>query len=147
MGSKQRQHWRSSKVIGTSVTPNFGDTNLTANTSYTYFVVAKDAAGNESEDSEDVSAKTSQTLQKKQTIRGVIRDQGSNDRLHRSSVTYSENGKHHISQANSRGRYALQRLEPAHYNLTFREPRHYTKTLSVNLTDDTLVKNVTLQKR
>ncbi|HSX29232.1 MAG TPA: Ig-like domain-containing protein [Candidatus Saccharimonadales bacterium] len=135
------------EVIGSSQTPSFGDTNLAANTTYTYYVIAKDAAGNSSDASDRATATTNPVPKKKRTIRGVVRDQADNKRIGYASVTYTVDSTKHISQANSRGRYALQHLEPGRYNLTYRANKYYSKTLSVTLGDVTIVKDVTLQKR
>jgi hypothetical protein len=134
-------------VIGSAQSNSFGDTNLTANTEYTYYVIAEDAAGNKSEASEKATAKTNPIPKKKRTIRGVIRDQETTKRLGYASVAYEAGGTRHISQANSRGRYAIQHLDPGRYNMTYRATKYYSKTLSVTLGDVTIVKDVTLQKR
>lgn len=136
-------------LVGTTTTTSFGDTNLRANTTYSYYVVAKDASNNESAPSATVSAKTNAaaTVTKKRTIRGVITDQSSDRRIPYAAVTYNSNGKKHISQANSRGRYALQRLESGRYNLTFKAEKYYSKTTSVRLGDVHIVKDINLQKR
>ncbi|HSX31874.1 MAG TPA: Ig-like domain-containing protein, partial [Candidatus Saccharimonadales bacterium] len=68
-------------VIGSSTSTSYGDTNLTADTEYTYYVVAKDAAGNSSEASDKATAKTDPVPKKKLTIRGVIRDQETEKRV------------------------------------------------------------------
>lgn len=133
--------------IDSSQTTSFGDTNLTANTIYTYHVVAKDAKGNVSQPSGNATATTKEVSKKKRAIRGVIRDEASKRRLGYASVSYTANGSRHTSQANSRGRYVIQRLEPGRYNITYRAPHYYSKTISIKLGNVTIVKDVNLQKR
>lgn len=50
--------FRNGQQIGTTTNTTFNDTNLTANTTYTYTVSAKDKAGNNSAQSASISVKT-----------------------------------------------------------------------------------------
>jgi chitodextrinase len=51
--------YRDGTIVGTPATTGYADTGLTASTSYTYSVAARDAAGNESPHSSSVSEQTS----------------------------------------------------------------------------------------
>lgn len=133
--------------IGSSQTPSFGDTNLTANTTYSYYIVAKDANSNTSDPSETVTAKTKEVPKKKRSVRGVIRDEGNNHRIGYASISYTSNGSRHTSQANARGRYAVQHLEPGRYNFTYRAPHYYSQTVSIKLGNISVTKNIHLEKR
>ncbi len=61
--------YRNGAAVGTSVTTSFGDTGLSADTSYTYRVSAYDAAGNESDLSAQITARTLDPSQVQHTIR------------------------------------------------------------------------------
>jgi hypothetical protein len=53
--------FRNGVYVGQNLNPSFNNTGLTAGTTYTYYVIAYDAAGNASPQSESVSATTSGT--------------------------------------------------------------------------------------
>ncbi|MBC1564246.1 chitin-binding protein [Listeria booriae] len=57
-GVSSYEIYRDGKFIGESTTPTYQDTNLAENTTYTYTVRAKDFAGNRSEWSNSIQAKT-----------------------------------------------------------------------------------------
>ncbi|HQF39355.1 MAG TPA: DNRLRE domain-containing protein [Opitutaceae bacterium] len=61
--------YRNGTAVGTSATTSFGDTGLTADTSYAYRVSAYDAAGNESALSAQITARTLDPSQVQHTIR------------------------------------------------------------------------------
>jgi fibronectin type 3 domain-containing protein len=137
------------EMVGSSITQSYGDSNLSANTQYTYYVVARDASGNKSEASATAVATTQQPAPAKQysSIRGVIRDQSNNKGLPRASVKLIVGNNKHIYQANRQGGYAIMHLSVGRYNAVYRSPGYNAQTISLVLTDTPLSKDVNLQKK
>lgn len=133
--------------IGSSPSPGFGDTGLTASTSYTYYVVARDAANNSSPASGTVTAKTLAPPTGISSISGVITDQASGKPIAYARVTLVIGSNRHTYQADRYGRYAMFNIQTGRYNLTFRAKGYNSKTVSVTLSTTPLVQNVALTKK
>ncbi len=145
------------KKIGTSQATDFADTNLKANTTYSYYVIAKDAAGNRSQKSNTAKVTTlspTTVTQTSASVVGVITKDTGKNKVSASSLDSSyanivfTDGKHrHIYQTNRRGAYAIRSLEPGRYNFIYRANGYYSKTVSVKVVAPTTTQNVSLQKR
>jgi fibronectin type 3 domain-containing protein len=109
-----------SKVASITAT-SYGDGGLDANTQYSYYVIAKDAANNSSQQSGTVSATTLQpaTQQGKSTLRGTI--QGRNGRpISGAKVTIWVNDKRYQAVTNWRGRYILTDIPSGRYDVSYK---------------------------
>lgn len=138
-------------LVATSPTTSFGDTNLSAGTSYTYYVVAKDGSGNMSTPSASVTITTEKPVEPGQdfVIRGLITNQANGRRIRYASVMIVDGNTRHIYQANRSGAYAIQGLKAGRYNLTFRAFGYFSKTVAVTVDGDQAIieKDISLQKR
>lgn len=135
--------------IGSAQTTSYGDTNLSANTKYSYYVVARDSANNSSQASDKVEITTPApiTQTKNLKITGTITDTTSGKPIKHALVTINIGGGRHYYQANGRGQYGIRRLKTGHYNLTFRAPGYKTLSTSVSLGSSSIIKDVTLTKK
>jgi chitodextrinase len=133
--------------IATVTTTSYGDTGLKANTKYTYYVIAKDGAGNESGPSGKATV-TTKTPQKHAALTGVISGSNTKKPIPHAAVVVNIGSNKHIYQANVRGQYTVRDLEVGRYNVNYRAVGYYSRSFSVKITDTTVItKNVTLQKR
>ncbi len=135
------------QVVGNSPTPSFGDSNLAANTTYAYYVVAKDASNNQSSPSSTITVQTPVLPSSLSSISGVITNQANKKAIPYARVVITINGNHHTYQADRYGRYAIFNLKSGRYNLTFRAQGYYSKTISVQLGSSPLTQNMALSKR
>lgn len=135
------------KKIATVTTNSFGDTNLKPGTDYSYYVVAKDGAGNTSQPSGAISVTTKQ-FKKRGAITGVIRDAKTKRPLAYAAVVVRVGAGKHIYQANKQGQYTVRDLEIGRYNNSYRASKYYSKTFFTKIADNTIItKDVALQKR
>lgn len=134
------------KQVGTSTTPSFGNTGLSANTKYTYYVVAKDAAGNTSGSSNKITV-TTPASKKKYQVTGTITSSTTGQPVAHTLVTIRVGGNTHYYQANSRGQYATMRLAAGRYSITYRATGYKAYSTSVKVDADTVIQNVTLTKK
>jgi chitodextrinase len=137
----------SSSKIATNVNAtSYGDASLAANTSYTYYVVARDSAGNVSPASTKVSAKTLATT-KRTVVRGVIRDEHSGKPIKHAVVIIRTNHNTRVYIANHRGEYKINNLKDGQYKLTYRAWGYQSTAATITTNNDTIIKDVTLHKR
>ncbi len=140
----------SAQKIGSSATTSFGDPDLSADTSYVYYVVAKDAAGNSSEASASITVKTmappppSVVLS---SIAGRITDSANDKPIAYSKVLVIIDGHRHTYRADRFGRYAINNIQTGRYNLNFAAKGYASKTLSVELGEQPMVQNIALNKK
>jgi fibronectin type 3 domain-containing protein len=133
--------------VGSSSTVSFGVTNLTNNTSYDFYVVARDATGNTSPPSNTVTVKTL-TGNKKATIWGTVSNSRTGNHLHGARVIVESKGKNRVYRADSDGRYRINDLEAGSYTLTFRAPGYQSKSVRVSLGDGAVkMQNISLGRR
>lgn len=132
-------------VTGTS----YGDTGLSPNTTYSYYAVAKDGAGNQSQASSTVSATTQATKNKRSAITGTITGESNGRRLSRAIVVLvnSDSGKKQIYQADRNGKYRAARLEAGTYEMRVRAPGYRSTSLTITLAaGTTITKDIKLQR-
>lgn len=139
-----RDNNKVASVQGTS----FGDANLKPNTTYKYFVKARDGAGNQSSASSQVSAKTT-NKQKRGVISGTVKnDRTKRPVAHAAVVVHSEQDKRtRIYIADKNGKYHTGSLAAGKYKLTYYAWDYKSKTIQATVTDGPVVKDVMLRKR
>jgi len=106
-------------VITSTNTTSYGDGNLSANTAYRYYIIARDAAGNSSPASQVASITTPEASvdQGTGTIRGTV--QGRNGRpVSGARVKIWVNGKRYHATTNWRGRYIIDNVPAGRYDVT-----------------------------
>jgi len=135
--------------VGSTATTSYGDSNLSANTSYTYHVIAKDAAGNASQPSDSVSVTTPQppATGTRSRIKGTITDETTGKAVPYATAKVVVNGHTETYRADRHGRYVMYRLKPGRYNVVYKASGYYSKTVSVDLTGTPITQNVSLKKR
>ncbi len=130
--------------VASVTTTSFGDTGLKANTQYSYYVKARDAAGNTSDQSNTATAKTA-TNKRKSRVFGTV--SGSGKKLSGVSVTLSTNDTKYTTTTNDRGTYTLRDVPFGRYNATYRGDGFSAKTVSLKVDWYSIEKNVRLQKK
>jgi chitodextrinase len=132
--------------VATVNTTSFGDSGLAPATTYAYYVVARDSAGNTSGNSNTAEART----QAQKGHRGVIRGRVTLARGQQQpiTVTVTARGVKQIATADSAGNYAVGELPPGTYRVRYQAPSHYSKVVTVKVkTDQVKTLNVKLRKR
>lgn len=133
--------------VGSSSTVSFGVTNLTADTSYDFYVVARDATGNSSQQSNTVAVRTL-AVDKKATVWGTIKNNRNGNPIRYARVVVEAKGVNRTYQADSEGRYRINDLAPGSYTLTFRAYGYNSKSVRVSLTSGAVkMQNVSLVRR
>jgi fibronectin type 3 domain-containing protein len=101
--------------IGTSSTNSYGDTGLTASTTYSYYVVAVDSAGNKSPVSATVSATTQAVATATATVKGTVTSSRNKKPIASAYVHTGTKGTASgmaTAYTNSAGQYALMNIKP-----------------------------------
>lgn len=126
-------------------TPSFGDTGLAANTSYSYYVVAYDAASNKSAASATVSATTNASI-----TTGIITGFVYNNKhvgIAGAAVWLTVNGATQTYTTTSNGSYSIPGLLAGNYTLFASASGYSTRSVSATVSaGTTTVVNITLQK-
>ena len=143
--------YRNSAKINTNLvtTTSYGDTGLTAGTTYSYYVIAKDAAGNQSPQSSTVSATTQQIIVAYGFLRGTVNNAKLNKALNNVSVmiTYT-NGTRYLATTDQNGFYSLSGITQGTYNAVYSKPNYISQTVSVTINgNQTTVQNINLQPK
>lgn len=142
----RRQGSGTAQKIGSSQTTAFGDSTLAANTSYTYYVVALDGAGNTSDRSSTATAKT-KTPVANSGIQGTLRDQRTKKPLPLAVVIDDHNGHQSIYMTDSKGNYRITDAKPGKRVLAYHAHGYRSAYHSLTLGENEAVtKNVTLRK-
>lgn len=118
-------------VTGTS----YGDSGLSANTPYTYHVVARDAAGNSSPASDKVKATTKTAppvVQRFGTLRGTIKS-SSGRPLAGAKVMIWVNNKRHMATTNWRGQYIIAKIPAGKYEVKVKASSYPVRTYTVQI--------------
>ncbi|MDX2776129.1 Ig-like domain-containing protein [Streptomyces caniscabiei] len=114
-------------VAGTS----FGNSNLKPNTAYTYYVIARDAAGNSSAASGKATATTKPipaAPQRTSVIRGTVRSTTGRP-IAGAKVMLWANGKLYQATTNWLGQYKISRLPAGSYQVKVKAKSYQTATL------------------
>lgn len=108
--------------VATVATTSYGDTGLKNGTVYTYYVVARDAAGNASAASDRTATTTNQLprpSQRRSVIRGTVRSSTGRP-LAGVKVMLWSNGKRYQATTNWRGQYKIAALPAGTYIVIFK---------------------------
>lgn len=144
----RKQGDAAAQKIGTTQSGSFGDASLSANTAYTYYVIAYDGAGNASQQSAPVTATTKAETTLVTAVSGVMRDQRTKKPLAQAVVIDDFNGHQNIYMTDSQGRYRITGATPGKRVLAYHAHGYRSAYYTVTLEKDVaLEKNVTLRKR
>lgn len=134
------------RVYTTGNVTSFADTGLTASTTYSYQVKAKDGAGNVSDPS-NTAAATTQAIPGPGAISGTVTSSAGGVVVG-AKVTTSVAGSRRSTITNSSGTYTLTTIPAGGYSVKYSAKQHTSVTEFVTVSSgSTTVKNVTLQKR
>jgi chitodextrinase len=139
--------YRNGAKVASVAGGSFGDAGLAANTQYSYYVVAKDAAGNVSAHSVSVSATTQSAPVSAGNISGTVSDYRGHA-VYGATVAITFGGANHLYSTNSSGVYAITNVPAGSYKVTFSANKYPSQTATISVTNGaTTTKNVTLAKR
>lgn len=132
----------------TSVTPtSFGDTSLTASTNYSYFVKARDAAGNVSNSSNTVTVTTQSPPATTGSITGTVYSNRGGV-ISGAKVATTVNGAKQTYTTNSSGLYSIPNLKAGNYTLKFSAQNYLNQQVTVNVVSgSSTIANVTMTHR
>lgn len=139
LGVKEYDIYRNSdedktfRKVATTVNTSYGDGGVYDNTTFTYYVIARDAAGNQSPASDKAAARTPRlTDRRTSTLRGTV--ETSNGRpLSGVNVTIWIDGKRFEATSNWRGRYIITNIPAGQYDVQYRKSGYDRSTESVRL--------------
>jgi len=136
------------KVASNVTSTSWSENGLAAITNYSYYVVARDIAGNSSLNSNTATAKTQAPPVTTGTIAGTTYTNGL-VKLPNVQIAIVYNGARHYYASNSSSRYILADIPPKNYPMiTFTKTGYYTTYANVTVNaGQIVVKNVTLNKR
>ncbi|HSW85809.1 MAG TPA: Ig-like domain-containing protein [Candidatus Saccharimonadales bacterium] len=138
--------FRNGVKVASVGTNSFGDTGLSANTIYQYYVIAYDSAGNMSQASSTVSAKTL-SIQSFATLQGTVNASNTSKGLAGATVSISVNQATQNYTTSSTGTYLISNLIAGTYNTKYSNGGYKTQSFSLTLNSgQTLINNVTLSK-
>jgi hypothetical protein len=140
VGVKSYDVFRSEKnkdaaKVATVATTSYGDTGLKNGTTYIYYVVARDAAGNASGASDRVAATTNELPrppQRRSVIRGTVRSTTGRP-VAGAKVMLWSNGKRYQATTNWRGQYKISGLPTGTYQIKFKAKGYDTATYTIKL--------------
>lgn len=140
--------------VGTVTTPQFGDTGLKAGTSYDYYVIAKDAAGNASEQSltATVTTPSAPAVPPADAATAVVRGKvtGSHRKpLASVKVTIWSDEKRYQATTNADGVYRFETIPVGRYHIQYKASGYYTEedTVRVRSSSDVVINNMRLTVR
>lgn len=134
--------------VGSANTLSYGDTGLAANTLYSYYVVARDQAGNTSSRSNTVAAgtQTPPTPQETGSIRGNINHFFGRNQPGR--VVIRVQGVKRIHNVNRNGGYAVNNVPIGTYKVRYQAPGFFSKEVTVKVNaGEVTTRNVNLRHR
>lgn len=136
--------------VATLTTTSYGDGGLKAGTAYTYYVIARDAAGNTSQASNKVSATTTEQANDhtgKSTLRGIVQS-NSGRPLANVKVTMWVKNKRYQATTNYSGRYIMTNIPSGRYEVNYQLSGYSRKTITIKLNaDKTKWQDMTLRRR
>ena len=143
--------YRNGTKINTNLvtTTTYGDTGLTAGTTYSYYVIARDASNNQSAQSTTVSATTQQVSVNTGSLTGIVNNAKLNNGLNNANVmiTYT-NGTRNLATTDQRGFYNLIGIIQGTYNAVYSKTNFISQTASVTINaNQPTTKNINLQPR
>ncbi len=137
-----RNNVQVAQVTGTS----YGDANLAASTTYSYFVIAFDAAGNQSAASATVSATTQAVVISVGNLKGTVYSSKAAS-LSGAKVSLVVSGGTKSVNTNSSGAYAFSGLPQGVYAATYQASSYITQRINIVITaNQTTTQNVALVK-
>ncbi len=135
--------------VATVTTTSYGDTNLKADTSYSYYVTASDAVGNTSAKSATVTAKTDAATTPPHSKKGGLKGHITYDKKNwwnRPVVFMEVNGHTRSDVTDSKGNYHIGRLPEGSYSVKYVALGAHTQTATVKITADKVTtQNITLR--
>lgn len=138
--------YRNNSKIATVTSTTFGDSGLSANTTYSYYVVAKDSSGNVSQASTTINVTTQTAVITTGTLSGIVsKTKGGN--LSGSLVSLTVNSKLVSTSTNGSGFYSISSIPAGTYNVSY-SASHFTtvNTIISILAGKTTTQNVTLSR-
>lgn len=107
--------------VATVSSTTFGDSGLQSNTTYTYYIVARDAAGNQSAQSLTASATTFQPVTNTHTgtLRGTVSGAQGRPLAGASVILWSSDGRQYTASTNTAGVYRFDNLPAGWYAANF----------------------------
>jgi fibronectin type 3 domain-containing protein len=132
--------------VASVTTTSYGNTGLKAGTTYTYYVVARDAAGNVSNPSATASATTAQATVSTYRVSGIVKS-NTGQPIAYATVSYSSNGRTVYVQTDTQGVYAVQGLTAGTYKFNFTASGYQSKSSNVKIKNSNITLNVSLRKR
>jgi hypothetical protein len=140
--------YRDGAHITTSETTSFSDTGLSASTSYSYSVVAKDPAGNISEPSNVLVVSTDEQVLYG-TLSGTVFSSFGGV-ISNVKVSINIQGAQIIVYTNTAGEYTITGLAPGGYSVKYIPPtgEHQLSSIQVNIQAGVnTIQNITLKKK
>lgn len=138
--------YRNSTKIATVSTTTYGDSGLSASTTYSYYVVARDGAGNVSTSSSTISVTTQAAVVSSGTLSGTVY-RNKNSSISGALVSLTINSKQVSASTNSSGFYSISSIPAGTYNVSYSASHLTTQIINVNiLSGKTTTQNVTLAK-
>jgi chitodextrinase len=137
--------YRNNVKISSTATTSFGDTGLSPSTTYSYNVIARDAAGNSSPSSAIISATTQAVPVSVGNLVGNVKGKGGRP-LASATVSLVINGTRSTATTNSAGNYSFSNIPAGNYSVTFSATGYASKTQSTVINaNQTTTLNVTLK--
>jgi chitodextrinase len=136
--------YRGGTKIATSTTTSFGDTGLNPSTSYSYYVIARDVAGNSSSQSAVATAVTSPLVTTATILGTATNTKGAT--LSGVTITTKFGGANHTYTTDATGKYSITNLPAGTYKLTFKLRSYTQQTVTVTVTSSqTFTQNVVMR--
>jgi chitodextrinase len=129
---------------------SFGDSGLNASTTYSYYIIARDAAGNSSSPSGTASATTQAVVQPPQTngtISGTVYSSRGGT-ITGATISLSFGGSKHNYSSSVGGVYIINNVPAGSYTVKYSEQGFSTQSITLQVSSgQTLTQNVTLASR
>jgi chitodextrinase len=138
--------------IATTLTTSFGDSGLTAATKYTYYVIARDAAGNNSPKSTAVDATTATPPPKPPVATGDIEGKVTNRKTSQpivgARITLRVDNVRRLITTNQQGDYEVNDIPAGFYAVRYSAANYYSHIQTVKVKGDKVkTVDVTLRPR